>query len=232
MRHLVCTLVAAACGLLASQARADNVSFPDFAHGSETVTFTMTTPNVAKTENVYAGGFLTILNGGPTFESYCVDVYQTINFGAAPYPEYVPVGSSHVFANSNAYADLSRLYATAGVVADAVHEAAFQIAVWEIAYETTGAYDLTSGSASFSGGTAASSGALTLASSWLNGLHGTGPTISVLESKDHQDLIYAPVPEPSTVVLMVMGLFGVAVAARRGVRLNGGSGLRALHATA
>ena len=85
-----------------------------------------------------AGGFTTILNGGPSFESYCVDLYQTINFGAPPYPEYTFAGLGHLFANANAHADLGRLYATAGVVNDAVMEAAFQIAVWEIAYEATG----------------------------------------------------------------------------------------------
>jgi hypothetical protein len=215
MRHLAYSLVAAACGLLAAQARADNISFPGFAHGSESVTITMSSPNVSKTEDVSAGGFLTIDNGGPSFVSYCVDVYQTINFGAPPYPEYVPVGGAHSFANSNAYTDLSRLYAEAGVVADAVHEAAFQIAVWEIAYETTGTYSLSGGSASFSGGTAASSGALTLASTWLSGLGGTGPTISVLESRDHQDLIYAPVPEPETYALFMAGLAAVGFIAKR-----------------
>ena len=76
-------------------------------------------------------------------------------------------------------------------------EAAFQIAVWEIAYEATGAvYDLASGAASFAGGTAASSGALTLASTWLANLASGGPTINVLDSRVHQDVIYAPVPEP------------------------------------
>ena len=216
MRHIVHTFVAAACGLLAAQARADNISFPGFAHGSETVTITMSAPNASKTEGVSAGGFLTIDNGGPSFVSYCVDVYQTISFGAAPYPEYNAVGGAHHFADGNAYTDLSRLYAEAGAVTNAVQSAAFQIAVWEIAYETTGTYSLTSGSAKFSGGTAASSGALTLASTWLGGLAGPGPAISVLESRDHQDLIFtAPVPEPETYALFMAGLAAVGFMAKR-----------------
>ena len=175
----------------------------------------MTAPNVPKAQTVSAGGFSTILNGGPSFETYCVDLYQTISFGAPPYPEYTPPGTSHVFANSNAYTDLGRLYATAGVINDAVHEAAFQIAVWEIAYETSGVFDLTSGAASFSGGTEASAGALTLASAWLLGLASSGPGIEVLESRLHRDVIFAPVPEPSTVVLMIAGLLGTTTVARR-----------------
>ncbi len=238
MRHLALSLAAAACSLLAAPARADLVSFPGFAHGSETVTITMSSPNAPRTENVSAGGFLTIDNGGPTFETYCVDVYQTISFGAPAYPGYVPVGGTHVFANSSAYTDLSRLYAEAGVVNTAVLEAAFQIAVWEIAYETTGTYSLTGGSAEFSGGTAATSGALTQASTWLGGLGATGPTISVLESADHQDLIYpqtadvrTPVPEPSTVLLMALGLFGIGAVVRRNARQGGGA-LRGFHTIA
>jgi hypothetical protein len=59
-------------------------------------------------------------------------------------------------------------------------EAAFQIAVWEIAYEAAGtAYNLASGAATFSGGTAASSGALALASTWLLNLASSGPAITV-----------------------------------------------------
>lgn len=214
---LVSSLAAATLAAFSGLAQADNVSFPGFAHGSHTVTATLSGPNAALSKSVSAGGFTTIVDGGPSFETYCVDLYQTINFGAAPYTEYVDVGLGHAFANSNAYADLGRLYATAGVVDNAVAEAAFQIAVWEIAYESAGnAYNLASGAASFSGGSAASSGALTLASGWLANLASGGPSITVLESRLHQDVIFAqPVPEPEVVLLMAAGLLGVSAAARR-----------------
>ena len=110
-------------------------------------------------------------------------------------------------------------YATAGSVNNATTEAAFQIAVWEIAYEATGtASNLTSGAATFTGGTALSSGALALASTWLLSLASSGPAIGVLESRLHQDVIYAPVPEPSTVLLMAGGLLGVTVARHKKAR--------------
>ena len=48
--------------------------------------------NTALIRSVSAGGFTTILNGGPSFESYCVDLYQNIAFGAPPYTEYASVG--------------------------------------------------------------------------------------------------------------------------------------------
>ena len=121
-----------------------------------------------------------------------------------------------MFANNRAYGDLGRLYATAGVVDTSLKEAAFQIAVWEIAYETTpGAYSLGTGAASFSGGSAAG-GALGLAATWLAGLgDSAGRSISVLESREHQDVIFAPVPEPSTYMLMLAGLLATVEISRR-----------------
>jgi hypothetical protein len=213
------SVVAIALATLCGASQAESVSFSGFSHGSKTVVVNLTSPpNTPAVVNktVSAGGFDTVLNGGPSFETYCIDVYQTINFGAPPYTEYAFAGL-HLFTNANAYTDLGRLYATAGVVDTAVEEAAFQIAVWEIAYEATGtAYDVGSGGASFSGGTAATSGALTLANTWLAGLAASGPTIQVLESRLHQDVIFAtPVPEPETYALFMAGLAAVGVMSRR-----------------
>jgi len=164
---------------------------------------------------VNAGGFATILNGSPSFVSYCVDLYQHIAFGTL-YSNYTAPGTTHAFANNRAYADLGRLDASAGVVDTSIEEAAFQIAVWEIAYETTpGAYALGSGAASFSGGSAAG-GALGLASTWLSGLgNDAGRSISVIESTEHQDVIFAPVPEPSSYMLMLAGLLATVEISRR-----------------
>jgi len=217
MRLFSAHSIALACALtLSSHARADDVIFTGFAHGAETVTFSLLAPNASAGGSVYAGGFATVLNGGPSFVSYCVDLYQHISFGTL-YPEYTAPGTTHVFANDRAYADLGRLYANAGTIDTSIREAAFQIAVWEIAYETTaGPYDLSSGAARFSGGSAATTGALGLASTWLAGLGaGTGPGIEVIESRDHQDVIFAPVPEPSTMALMLAGLVASAGFARK-----------------
>jgi len=216
MRLVPLASIALVTALAATVARADDVTFTGFAHGSQTVHFSLVAPNAVASGDVNAGGFATILNGSPSFVTYCVDLYQHIAFGTL-YPEYTAPGTSHVFANNRAYADLGRLYANAGVVDTALEEAAFQIAVWEIAYETTaGAYALGSGAASFSGGTAASSGALGLAATWLSGLgNGAGRSISVIESRDHQDVIFAPVPEPSTYMLMLAGLMATVEISRR-----------------
>ena len=136
MRLVPLTSIALACALCGGAARANDVTFTGFAHGSQTVAFSLIAPNATASGTVNAGGFATILNGGPSFVSYCVDLYQHISFGTL-YPEYTAPGATHVFANSRAYADIGRLYANAGVVDTSVKESAFQIAVWEIAYETT-----------------------------------------------------------------------------------------------
>ena len=210
-------IVAAALAFAASApVLASDVTFTGFAHGSQTVDYSLVAPNAVTSGSASAGGFATVLDGGPSFVTYCVDLYQHIAFGTL-YPEYTGPDTSHVFSNSRAYDDLGRLYNVAGVVNTSVEEAAFQIAVWEIAYETTpGPYDLSSGAASFSGGSADSSGALTLASTWLSELGGA-PTrpIEVLQSSDHQDVIFAPVPEPSSVALMLSGLAVAGGIARR-----------------
>jgi hypothetical protein len=221
MRLLTASSLALASAFaLSSPALAADVTFTGFAHGSQTVNFSISGPAPAS-GSVNAGGFATVLNGGPSFVSYCVDLYQHVSFGTL-YPEYTAPGTSHTFSNSRAYADLGRLYATVGAGVDtSVEEAAFQIAVWEIAYETDpGAYALGAGVAQFSGGSA-SPAALSLASSWLGALgDGPGREIAVIESSLHQDVIFAPVPEPSSVALLLAGLVATGGFVRKAQRRN------------
>ena len=221
--------IAVACTLLcATQARADNVSFSGFANGSKSVAVTLASPNVGKTLTTAAGGFSASLNGGPSFTSYCVDLYEYLGFGTT-YNDYTLVaGASHAFANASAATDIGKLFAEKNVIGSATAQAAFQIAIWEIAYETSGVYNLGTGAAKFSGGTASSSGALSLASTWLGNLAGTTNnsytlwTLDSIGNPGHQDQVFAaPVPEPSTYALLAGGLLCIGFFARRRSSLEG-----------
>lgn len=100
-------------------------------------------------------------------------------------------------------------------VASDVTAAAFQVAVWELAYDgdgslSTGKFQLKSGGA-----------VNALATSWLNAIDGTGPTgnITILRNNpnkpDRQDLIMASVPEPGSLALVLLGLGGLVARRKR-----------------
>jgi hypothetical protein len=97
MKHLV----AGCAAIIAMQAHADSASFAGFAHGSESVNFSLTAPNSVVSGSTSAGGFVMSVNSGPSFEAYCVDLYQHIAFGQT-YTDYSAFATSHGFANSHA----------------------------------------------------------------------------------------------------------------------------------
>jgi len=171
------------------------------------------------------GGTVNDGSGAKPFAAYCVELTQTFN----PFPTgnllYDKVDAASYF-SASVYNKIGRLYSQNIVFDSAEKTAAFQIALWEIVYETTPS--LAVGDASRAGtadffsrpGGTATAATFSLAQSYLNALATTTFDQSrvglvVYKNANSQDLIVA-VPEPETYALMLAGLGGIGlVAARR-----------------
>jgi len=211
MRRLLTASLASAClALCSAQASADTLQLNSYTYGSDEISVHISGGNTP--DFSYSGGageFQGTLNG-KAFNTYCLDLYQEFNWNTT-YTDYavtaLPTQVSH---------DLGLLvtkYRSSVDSADTT--AAFQLAAWEIMYETPGtAYSLNSGAFTENG---SSTAAHDLAQQWLGNLGTVSDVnVSLLASPDHQDfLVTAPVPEPSTYAMLVAGLGLLGWAGRR-----------------
>ena len=91
-----------------------------------------------------------------------------------------------------------------------VEASAFQMSVWEIIYENVpknaGMYDVTIDGTDGQMGFFCSGPTTKMANSWLHLLDGTGPRVpvTIVQSKLYQNYAIASVPEPSTLVLLLL----------------------------
>jgi hypothetical protein len=223
MRHFLSTSAAAAClALCAAQAQADTVKLTGYTYTpNKSVNVSIDLPGSAN-DMSYGGGageFKGTLNG-QSFKTYCLDLYEEFYFNTT-YTDYHLVALDH----DTAF-DMGRLITKhRGEVDTAQEAAAFQVALWEILYETAPTYSLTSGAFRE---TASNDGIRLLAQNWLNDL-GTVSNVNVFKLESigyydnrqhwvagHQDfLVTTPVPEPSTNALMAAGLLGIGYVVRR-----------------
>ena len=199
---------------------AQTVTFTGFANGSQAVRVDITPDSAFESYTLAAGGFSTSVNGGPSFASYCVDLSQWLPSWGASNSSYSEVVDVATFFGGK-QDDVAKLFSgVSGQVDTALESAAFQLALWEIKYETSaGPYSLTAGNASFSDSNLDNGNAVATAQAYLDGLstYANNVQVHVLASNSNQDVVFAtPVPEPSTYALMLVGLAGVAFVARRG----------------
>ncbi len=169
---------------------------------------------------VRAGMFhLTGNNGVGDFVAFCVELTQYLNN-----PQQMTVNNA-LFPQTK-IDDILKMFDSAlmGSTMEAVFDtsvkaAGFQLALWEVVYETGASYDLTAGSFTGAGSDAAGAAVDTAAAAYLGGIP-TGDETAVgprfLESDDFQDLVtVAPIPLPAAGFLLAFGIAGLGFAGRR-----------------
>jgi len=195
-RLLSASMVAACFTLFSSQTLAETVQLNSWTNGYDNVSVLNSTDGHAY--NGAAGGFSGLLNGH-AFQTYCVDLYQSFSWGSV-YSDYSVVALPGTVAH-----DLGRLFTShLGNVVDGTTSAAFQLAAWEIMYETSGSYNL-------SGGNFTEIGYPTvrgIAQGYLDSLGATSAyAVQKLESPTSQDfVVITAVPEPSSYAMLAAGL--------------------------
>ena len=198
------------------------LTFDGFKWGSVTTTTHTNSPlDAPLTTQPTTGGYNVHVGSGTSFEAWCIEVWQWLGGSDYTYQSSllgITEDSGKVIFTQAKIDNLSRLASEAHAsISNAATSAAFQAAIWEIAFENSGSYDLSAGTFTMT----APSSVTGLASTWLNGLgsYSAGNySISAWTSPTQQDaLVFTLISEPKTYLILLTGivLLGFAVHRRK-----------------
>ena len=222
-RFLVALAGLSAALAFSPAAHADPLEATGFVTGYQNVT--LHSPNFVLGPTVHAGAFE--LNPPAGVEAYCIDIFQTLSFGTK-YTDYtkttLAADGNITAARKSEIAELFHgFYDTS--LTSSTNSAAFQLALWEILYETSSTLNVDGSDAADRGVNYATtpntpSSVITIADTWLANLGKFSNDLdgfTLYRSAYHQDLIsyQGHVPEPASLSLLVAGLGVVTAVARR-----------------
>jgi len=226
-RKLLALCVLSAGLTYAPLAHADTLKATGFTIGSQDVT--LTSPGFVLGPTVHAGALN--LNPPVGVIAYCIDIFQTISLGAT-YTDYttssLAADAGISAARKTKVAQLFHGFYDSSL-ASSTNTAAFQLALWEIVFETGPALnvdkaDLVNRGVTYAGSPNTPSNVISLADTWLGGLSSFSSDLdgfTTYRSGYHQDLISyhgEKVPGPATWVMLAAGLGLIGFRARRRVQ--------------
>jgi PEP-CTERM motif len=220
MLHRLAAVAALVTGFACASAAADTVTISDFKWGAAPHI------NTSMSGTVGVGQFKG-KHDGVDFVTYCTDIYEHFHWNTT-YTNYfvAPNGSTHGFTSAQATL-LGKLYTVADALVDTADEAAaFQLAIWEALYDSSPEVSDVTGRGTFYVQGGGNLDHQTLANQWLAQAGALGSShfnVVRLASVDaprmndgRQDFILvSKVPEPATPALMLAGLAGLGLLARR-----------------
>ena len=214
--------LALVCGANAAAASEIKLTYQDDGlFGSDNLAKTVSIDSGNSWQRVKAGMFHMSAVSDPLgdFLAFCVDIAQRINN-----PQYVTI-NNELFesAKRDRIGQLFDSVLDGKSMADGfttpVGAAGFQVALWEVVYETESTYSLDSGTFR----AADKPSVVAEATKILNNIDSGAVDaydMTFLESEDHQDLVtVAPVPLPASALLLGFGVAGFAGVNRRKKRV-------------
>lgn len=228
MNRIAC--IAAAATLLVAPAFADYGTFSAKYKGSVyggNVNLRVNAPGFNSQVRALESKFqnVTAVTGGAAsrladpFAGFCIDLHDSISNNSTHTFTLVDLADApdgtYTMGTERA-SRIRELYGRHhGSVNNAATAAAFQVAVWEIIYESNagvpahGTYDVSVGDFRVSNIKNTSGSALTtLANSWLNSIDGTGPKalLGAFTNDNVQDFLAPTIPAPGAALLGIIGM--------------------------